>query len=168
MKKIVNAARLAPSAANLQPLEYVVINKKEKGKKIFPHLTWAEYIRPQGTPRKGERPTAYIVVLVNKDIREENYGWDLGAAVENMILLALDKGIASCWLRNLNHEGIRESLNIISKYIIDSVLALGYPAEKPVIEEMEDTIKYWKDESGNLHVPKRKLCSVLHRDVFKR
>jgi len=39
---------------------------------------------------------------------------------------------------------------------------LGYPAENPVIEEMKDSVEYWRDENGNMHVPKRKLEDILH------
>jgi len=43
-------------------------------------------------------------------------------------------------------------------------VALGYPAEKPVLEEGEG--KYWRDEKGTLHVPKRPLEKILHWNKF--
>jgi hypothetical protein len=49
---------------------------------------------------------------------------------------------------------------------IDSVLALGYPAEEPAAEVMGESCRYWKDEAGRLHVPKRPLASVLHTNKF--
>ena len=49
---------------------------------------------------------------------------------------------------------------------VDSVLALGYPAEQSVAEEYKDSVKYWKDESGSLHVPKRKLDKVVHHNKY--
>ena len=67
LKKLINAARIAPSAANLQPVEYVIVNDKETVEKVFPTLKWAGYIAPAGNPPEGERPTAYLVVLVNGD-----------------------------------------------------------------------------------------------------
>ncbi len=59
-----------------------------------------------------------------------------------------------------------EMLNIPPSRYIDSVLALGYPDESPVVEEMRDSIKYWKDENGVLHVPKRRLKDILHINRF--
>ena len=50
LKKIVNSARLAPSAANLQPLEYLVITDKNLCSKIFETIGWAGYIKPKWTP----------------------------------------------------------------------------------------------------------------------
>ncbi len=52
-------------------------------------------------------------------------------------------------------------------YYIDSVIALGYPAEKPILEETKDDIKYWLDKNGQLHVPKRKLKDIIHHNFFR-
>ena len=56
LKKLVNAARLAPSGANLQLLEYFIVINPELKEKIFPHLKWAGYIKPHGNPQEGEKP----------------------------------------------------------------------------------------------------------------
>ncbi|MCI4446263.1 MAG: nitroreductase family protein, partial [Candidatus Aminicenantes bacterium] len=108
----------------------------------------------------------YIIILVNTNIREKGYEYDVGAAAQNIILGALSKGIGSCWLISINRERLREVLKIPDNYLIDSVLALGYPAEEPVIEDFKGSIKYWKDEAGVLHVPKRKLEDILHINLF--
>ena len=63
LKKFVNAARLAPSAANFQPLEYFVVTDKDLLDKVFETLGWAAYIRPKWSPSQEERPTAYIIIL---------------------------------------------------------------------------------------------------------
>jgi len=166
LQKFINASRLAPSAANRQPLEFVVVDEEKIRKEVFTWLKWAAYIAPEGNPKPGHEPVAYIVVLVNSEIREKGFEWDVGAAIENMILAALEKGIGSCWLLSVDREKLREILNIPENYKIDSVLALGYPDENPVIEDMKDSIKYWKDQAGQLHVPKRKLEDVIHFNKF--
>jgi hypothetical protein len=51
-------------------------------------------------------------------------------------------------------------------YRVDSVLALGYPAEDPAAEVMGESCRYWKDADGRLHVPKRALSTVLHLNRF--
>ncbi len=166
LRDVVNAGRLAPSAANRQPLEFIVVDEEGKKEQIFPCLKWAGYIAPEGNPKPGQEPQAYIVVLVNTEIREKGFEWDSGAAIENMILAAWEKDIGSCWIISVDKERVKESLGIPDSHQIDSVLALGYPAETPVIEDLDDSIKYWKDEKGCLHVPKRKLADVIRFNEF--
>jgi len=166
LEKLINAAHLAPSAANRQPLEFVAVDEQKIVKQIFPCLKWAAYIAPEGNPKPGQEPAAYIITLANTELSKSGYEWDVGAAVENMILTALEDGIGSCWLVSVDREKVSEILNIPEKYKIDSVLALGYPAEAPVIEDMIDSVKYWKDTKGQFHVPKRKLEDVIHFNGF--
>jgi len=65
LKKLVDAARYAPSAANLQPLEFIIVNKKKLVDEIFPLTFWAGYLGDKGAPEEGRRPVAYIAALVN-------------------------------------------------------------------------------------------------------
>lgn len=167
LERIVNAGRLAPSAANLQPLEFVAVDDAAIRDAVFPCLRWAAYISPAGNPAAGEEPAAYIVLLVNAKIREKGYEYDAGAAIENMILAARDEGLGSCWLISVDKEKIREILSVPADYRVDAVLALGFPAEEPAVEDFDGSPKYWKDEAGRLHVPKRRLEAVLHRNGFR-
>lgn len=162
----VNAARLAPSAANLQPLEFVAVDDEAVRRAIFPCLRWAAYIAPAGTPRPGEEPMAYIVTLVNTAVREKGYEYDAGAAIENMILAAGAEGVGSCWLISVDKEKIHAVLGAPPTHKVDAVLALGYPAEEPLVEDYTDSPKYWRDEAGHHHVPKRPLAKVLHINRF--
>ncbi len=166
LTNLVNAGRVAPSGANLQPLEFIMVNKTELVNQVFPALKWAGYITPAGNPPEGKQPTSYIIVLINSEIKKEKGEVDAAAAIENMILAALEKGIGSCWIGSINRKDIRNIFSLPDQYKIDSILALGYPDESPVLEETEDSIKYWKDESGRLHVPKRKMENVLHVNTF--
>ncbi|MDD5560602.1 MAG: nitroreductase family protein [Candidatus Omnitrophica bacterium] len=166
LKKLVNTARLAPSGANLQPLEFMVINDKKTLKGVFNALAWAGYISPNGTPKEEEQPVAYILVLVNTKISKQNYQWDVGAAMENMILAASEEGMGSCWIGSINRVALGMILNIPKRFIIDSILALGYPAESPKVERLRNDCKYWKDAKGILHVPKRDLVKVVHFNKF--
>lgn len=166
LKKLVNAARLAPSGANLQPLEFVAVDDEKLRRKLYPCLKWAAYISPEGNPKPGHEPTAYIVILANLKIRKKGFERDVGAAVENMILSAWEESIGSCWIGNADINRIQEILNIPVDYQIDSVLALGYPDEEPITEEFKDSVKYWKDTKGRLHVPKRRLDDVVHFNGF--
>lgn len=166
LERLVDAARLAPSAANLQPLEYVLVDEPSVCAEVFPCLKWAAYIAPAGNPAPGNEPAAYVVVLVNPAVREKMYEYDVGAAQENMILAAAGEGVASCWLLSVDRERLRDILRIPEPYRIDSVLALGYPAEAPVAEAYGASCRYWKDGDGTLHVPKRTRAQVLHVNGF--
>jgi nitroreductase len=166
LEKMVNAARLAPSGANRQPLEFVVVDGLDIKDRLFPHLKWAGYINPRGNPRKGQEPAAYIVVLANSTVRAKGYEWDAGAAIEHIILTAWEMGIGSCWIASIDREEVRGILQIPESRKIDSVVALGYPAESPVAEELVDSVEYWQDEEERLHVPKRTLESVIHFNKF--
>jgi nitroreductase len=166
LERLVDAGRLAPSAANLQPLEFVVVDEAKLKSEVFPCLKWAAYITPAGDPRPGEEPAAYIVTLANTKIREKMFEYDVGAAMENMILAALAEGVGSCWLLSIDRDKLRTILGVPEEYRIDSVLALGTPAEEPAAEVMGDSCRYWKDAEGRLHVPKRARASVVHFNKF--
>ncbi|GAI20533.1 unnamed protein product, partial [marine sediment metagenome] len=111
LKKFVNAARVAPSAANLQPLEYFIISEKKLCARVFETLGWAGYIKPKWTPDESERPTAYIVILVREDLNKY-YKWDVGLSAENIMLVAEEENIGSCILLNINRKKLREILGI--------------------------------------------------------
>ena len=165
LKEFVNGARLAPSAANLQPLEFFIVNDKNLCKNVFETLGWAGYIKPTWTPSKSERPVAYIIMLIS-DPNNKYYSRDVSLASENIVLAAEEKDIGSCILLNVNREKLREILKIPDSILIDSVIALGYKAEKSIVVDYLDSVKYWRDVNQVLHVPKKKLDDILHINKF--
>lgn len=99
LKKLVNAGRLAPSAANLQPLEYYITNEVSLREKIFSILNWAGYIKPEGNPKEGEKPVAYIIILMNTKISSGlNHKYDVGDSAQNIILASQEEKIGCCLL----------------------------------------------------------------------
>jgi len=166
LTKMVNAARLAPSAANLQPLEFVVVDKEEICQKIFKTLSWAGYLK-DWSPSIKESPDAYIIILV-KDKKNPWYLRDVSFAAANIVITAENEGLGSCILCKIDKEEIREILKISEEIIIDSVVALGYKAENPVVEDLIDSVKYFKDSQEILHVPKRKLEDITHYNSYKK
>ena len=165
LKKFVNAARLAPSAANLQPLEYYIVNDRDLCNKVFETLGWAAYLKPKWTPSEEERPIAYIVMLA-KDKTNKWYTRDVSLASENIVLAAEEEGIGSCIMCKIDREKLRRVLKLPKDVILDSVIALGYKAEKSVVEDFKGSVEYWRDENEVLHVPKRKLEDVLHINKY--
>jgi len=165
LEKFVNAARIAPSAANLQPLEYIIVDNKEVRAEIFKTIGWAGYIKPTWTPNEEERPVVYIVILVN-DITNKWHQRDVGLASENIVLMGESENIGTCILYNVDRDKIRDILHVPESSHIDSVIALGYKAEHPVMVDLKDSVEYWRDENEVLHVPKRKLEDVMHINKF--
>jgi len=167
LKKILNAARLAPSGGNIQPCEYVLVTEKSLLEKVFSTLKWAMYLGSSGAPSEGERPTAYVVVLVNTRRKAEGGEVDCAAAIENMVLTAWEEGVGACWMASVDRERLRGILSIPEHCRICFVVALGYRAEEPVVEDMKgEDVKYWRDENGVLHVPKRRLEDIVFTNVY--
>lgn len=160
--KYVDAARIAPSGANLQPLKYAIINEDEMVKEFFNYVKWAGYLAPEYNPKEGERPTAYIVVLADLSVRKNGYDMDVGAAVENIILSALSDGVGACWMGSIDRDEIGRLLKLPENFAVSCVIALGYPNEEPEMVEMIDgDVKYYINEEKTLCVPKRSVSDVL-------
>lgn len=165
LRRYANAARLAPSAANLQPLKYVIVSSREMCEKVFAHVRWAGYIAPEGTPKEGERPTAYIAQIADTAIKENGYEFDAGAAMENLLLAAEADGVGGCWMGAIDYREISELLVLKPTEKLIGVAALGVKAEHPVTEPWRGDVKYFKDASGTLRVPKRPTDEVILREV---
>ena len=162
----VDAARLSPSGANRQPLKYVIINDHELLKEVFNTLSWAGYL-PDYQPSEEQMPRAYIVILLDKNIRQD-YGHDAGIAAMSISMVAFDEGLGSCILGAVNREKLRKILNIPDGLEVVLVVALGYPAENPVVDKVKDgDIKYWLDENRVLHVPKRDLENIVKWNKYQ-
>lgn len=160
LRKLVNAARLAPQSQNLQPLKYLVVNDPALLDAVFACTKWAALV-VDGAPPPGKRPTAYVVLLVDRTIKETGYDVDAGAAGANLLLAAVGEGLGGCWIGSVDRDRLRGILGIPERYIIHTLIALGYPAESPVAEDAADSVRYYRDASGTLHVPKRRLEEVL-------
>lgn len=161
LEKCVNAGRLAPSGANLQPLEYLVVTEKSLCAKVFEALGWAGYLQPKWFPCEGERPTAYIVVLV-ADGQSPYYQRDAGFATENIVLAAEAEGLGSCVVCKIDKARLHHLFRLPQMLLVDSVIALGYKGENSVVEAMKDSVRYWRDSDQVMHVPKRSLEDIMH------
>lgn len=160
--EMVNCARLSPSASNRQVLRYYLVTEKKDCDLIFPHLGWAGYLKTWDGPEPGERPAAYIIMLIPR--KAGNYQFvDSGIAAQSIMLSAAEKGIGGCILGSVQKEAVQSLFRLPASLEVVLVLALGIPAEKVVLEEMADpsAIEYWRDEDGAHHVPKRKLEDII-------
>ena len=162
LRELIDLARLSASAANLQPLKYFISYELNKNELIFPHLSWAGYVKDWKGPQDSEKPSAYIIVLGDKDI-SQSFEYDAGIAVQNIMLGATENGLGGCIIGSIKRQELRRTLNIPERFEILLVLALGVPAETVVLENVNDggDIKYWRDENNIHHVPKRRLNNII-------
>ena len=161
IKKIIDCARLAPYGANLQPLKFAVITDENDRKNLYPLIKYAAYLT-DWNPSFEECPPVYIAVLTDTSLKAADKSeCDCGAAVMSMWLEAEELGLGSCWLGAIDRNKIKEKLNIDEKYHVSYMLGLGYPAQSGETFDMKDDIKYYFDENGNVHVPKRTLDEII-------
>ncbi len=167
LKKCVNAARLSPCARNIQELEFVAVNDKKQVAKINEAVRFGGVVRENGR-KKGEEPKAFIAILADKEISSSEYTpINVGIAAEAIVLTALEQGIGSCMMGAIERERIKGILSVPNIYNLPLVIALGYPKEKPVADKPnKGDLFYWIDEKDRLHVPKRPLEEVMHKNRF--
>lgn len=156
--ELVELARLCGSASNRLSLKYYLSWEPEKNARIFKNIGLA------GQPQEGERPSAYIIILGDKEIAGD-FGVDPGIVAQSMLLGAVEKGLGGCMIGMINRKGLHIALNIPSRYEICLVVCIGKPNEKFVIETIQkkDDVETrgWWDERGVRHVPKRKLEDII-------
>ncbi|MFH1924128.1 MAG: nitroreductase family protein [Planctomycetota bacterium] len=161
---LVELTRLCPSAANRQPLKYVISWEPERNAEIFQHLRWAAALTEWPGPAEGERPAGYVVILGDTRITK-NFFSDDGIVAQSMLLGAAEQGLGGCMIGSIDREGLRDTLKIPEHFEILLVLALGRPQEKVVLEfdQRPDETPYWRDSDDVHHVPKRPLEELLVR-----
>ena len=162
LKELVDLARLSASGANRQPLKYILSCEPEKNASIFLQLGWAAYLKDWPGPSEGDQPAGYIIILGDKNITQ-SFGCDHGIAAQSILLGATELGLGGCIIATIRKESLRKELNIPDQYEILLVIALGKPKEIVVIDPIgpDGDIKYWREEDGTHHVPKRSLDEII-------
>lgn len=131
IEKIIDAARWAPSAGNIQPWEFVIIRRPEIKRKIAKAALNQIFI---------EEAPAVIVVCADEVRSGRVYGsrgvnlyciQDTAAAIENMLLAICALGLGACWVGAFNEDDVRRTLNIPRGLRPVAIIPIGHPAEKP-------------------------------------
>jgi nitroreductase len=160
IKEWVDLARLSASGRNAQPLKYVIVTEDELCSAIFPFTGWAGYLSDWSGPKEGERPVAYIAVIKDRKIAETHY-CDDGIAMQSILLGATEAEFGGCIIGSVNKSKVSRLLGLDEKMELLWLVALGKPAEKVVLEETDEDIKYWRDKNNIHHVPKRRLNDIV-------
>ena len=138
IEEMVDCARLAATARNEQPWEFVVVTEREALGRIAGLADYGKFIAD----------AAACVVVLCKDTKY--YLEDGSAASQNMLLAATAHGLGACWVagdKKPYAETVRKLVGAPEGYKVVSLVPFGYPAESP---------------------PKRKrpLAEVLHWEKF--
>jgi nitroreductase len=120
LEKILEAARIAPSAANFQPWYFIVVTDAEKRKELSKGI-FAKWL--SGAP-------TIIVACGDTEASPDWYAVDTSLALENMVLAATGEGLGTCCLGSFNEEEVKKLLRIPGKYSVIALLAVGYAKEK--------------------------------------
>jgi nitroreductase len=162
LRELVELARKVPAAANKQPLKYVLSCGPDANARVFKTLAWAGALKEWPGPEEGERPSAYIVILVDKEIRA-NAATDVGIAAQTILLGAVERGLGGCMLGAITRPELRTALSVPNELEIALVVALGTPAEKVVLEDAAPgaSVTYYRDADDTHHVPKRTLTETV-------
>ena len=134
LKKVLNAARIAPSGSNRQPWKFIIIKDEERKKKMVELCEGQSFV--------AEAPV--LIVACGRNIHYNRGGWmgdysmivDVAIAVDHLTLAARAEGLGTCWIGSFDNEGIKKFLNIPEDINVVVLTPLGYPespdAFKPV------------------------------------
>jgi nitroreductase len=120
LEKILEAARLAPSAGNIQPWHFIVVTDQQKRKRLSKGR-YAKFL--------VESP----VVLVGCGDKKASPNWhtvDTAIAMQNMVLTATSEGLATCWIGSFYENQVKKLLSIPERFRVIALLAVGYRREK--------------------------------------
>ncbi len=129
--KLIDAARWAPSAGNIQPWEFIIVRKPETKRKLAEAALEQTFIE--------EAP---VVIVVCADERRSSQGYgnrgktlyclqDTAAAIQNIHLAAYALGLGTCWVGAFREDEARKILKTPDGVRPVAIIPIGYPAEKP-------------------------------------
>lgn len=160
----VDAARLAPCGGNMQSLKFAAVTDPALVAGLFELSKWGMHLRDgSGSPKEGQRPTAWILILNDTAVREQAMILDIGAAAMSILLAALAEGVGGCWLEGIQRKEMGALLKLPEGLEVVSSVALGYPDMQPrevPLPESGKTPYFW-GEDGSFCVPKRSLDDVM-------
>jgi nitroreductase len=147
MRKVLEAARLAPSAGNIQPWQFIVVTDSDNRKTIAKGCRFGRFL--------AESPVV-IVGCGNQKASPRWYAIDTCIAMENLLLAATGEGLGTCWIGIFKEKEIREMLKIPDNLKVVALLALGYPREKrDILSKIAHLIR-----------PKKKLEKIAHLEEY--
>lgn len=122
LDKILEAGRMAPSAANKQPWHFIVITDVEKKHELSKGLL-RRFIK--------NAPVTIVGCAHQDRIASRWSKISTAIALQNMVIAAWAMGIGSCWIGAFNEDNVKKLLNIPEKWNVVALIPFGYPAKIP-------------------------------------
>jgi nitroreductase len=125
MLEVLEAARLAPSAANCQPWHFIVVQDKATLEKVYP-LYQRDWIKSA---------PALIVICGDHDLSwrrtdgKDHCDIDIAIAIDHMTLAAAELGLGTCWICMFDAEKCHELFELPANIEPIALLPIGYPKE---------------------------------------
>lgn len=165
LTEYVDMTRFTASSVNAQPLKYHIAYEKEEVDTIQKMTRWARALPQMTLPHDNMHPTGFIIICQDLDISDNlaRYQKDIGIVAQTVLLAAAEEGLGGCMIGNFTPAEVKSTLDFPENIQPVLIVALGKPAEKIVITEIEngESIKYYRDENDVHYVPKRKLEDII-------
>ncbi len=134
LTRILEAARLAPSANNRQEWKFVVVKDEKTREKLGDAACGQKFV--------AKAPVVIACCSVHSEYLlkcgHPAYAIDIGIAGDHMTLAAAALGLGTCWIGDFYEDQVREILNIPDSVRVVELLTLGYPEEKPSARPRKD------------------------------
>ena len=122
LDQILKTGQNAPSAANKQPIHFIILKDQEIKKKLS--TTFSRFIT--------DVPVVIVGCANTKALLTGKWAViDATIAMQNMVIAAWTLGVGSCWIGSFNEKKVKEQLKIPEKWKVVALITLGYPAEQP-------------------------------------
>jgi len=136
--KILEAARLAPSAANRQPWRFVVVQDKNLKTKVAEAANSQTFLKDA---------SAIVVATADPEVSARWHEKDTMIALEHMALAAAALGYGTCWIGAFDADEIKKILKIPEKIKVVALMPIGVPDEKPTAKPRKDFHEiFYKEE----------------------
>ena len=150
--EIIDTARVTASAANRQPLKYYIATEKEEVEGILGLTKWGGALPELHLPKEGTHPTAFVVILQDKNIQPNTQAVliDVGIAAQTLLLSATEKGLGGLMIRNFGPDPLTEMLKLPENLVPVLVVALGKPEETVRLVELpiDGNTNYYRNDNN--------------------
>ena len=163
--ELIDVARVTASASNRQPLKYYIATEKEEVEGILSLTKWGGALPELHLPKEGTHPTAFVVILQDKNIQPNTQAVliDVGIAAQTLLLSATEKGLGGLMIRNFGPDPLTEMLKLPENLVPVLVVALGKPEETVRLVELpiDGNTNYYRNDNNTHFVPKRELKDIV-------
>lgn len=145
LSRMLEAARLAPSAMNHQPWRFIVVRSQSKREKIARSGLFGRFMSQ-----------APVIIVACGDTGSRYHVHDTCIALEHIVLAATSEGLGTCWVASFNERTVRELLRIPERFRVVAIVSVGYPAEER--DMLSSFLHFFR--------PKKRLEEIAYLEEF--